>query len=60
MSSVKCILMNKNIPVVSLELDEDTAVITKVIQSYELAYLPIGIDARIGIPNKRDLNEWWY
>ena len=57
---MKCILMNKNIPVVELELDDDTATILKVIKTYELDFLPIGIDAKTGIPNKKELNEWWF
>lgn len=57
---MKCILMNKNVPVVELELDDDTATILKVVKPYELDFLPIGIDIRNGIPNKKELNEWWY
>lgn len=56
---MKCILMNKNIPVVELELDDDTATILKVKQTYEMDFLPIGIDTKTGIPDKKDLNEWW-
>ncbi len=56
---MKCILMNKNIPVAAVELDDDTATIYKVLQAYELDYLPVGIDIRTGIPNKKELNEWW-
>lgn len=57
---MKCILMNKNMPVVELELDDDTATILKVMKTYELDFLPIGIDAKSGIPNKKELNEWWF
>ena len=57
---MKCILMNKNTPVVELEIDEDTAAIVKVGEGYELDFLPVGIDKGAGIPNKRELNEWWY
>ena len=57
---MKCILMNKNMPVAELELDDDTATIIKVDKSYELDYLPVGIEVRNGIPNKKDLNEWWF
>ena len=57
---MKCILMNKNTPIVKLELDEDTAAIVKVIESYELGFLPVGIDSETGKPNKKELNEWWY
>ena len=57
---MKCILMNKNMPVVELELDDDTATILKVIKNYELDFLPVGIDVKTGIPNKKELNEWWF
>lgn len=57
---MECTLMNKNAPVADLELDDDTAAIVKVTASLNLAYLPVGIDIRTGIPNKKDLNEWWY
>lgn len=56
---MRCILMNKNMPIVELELDDDTATILKVIKNYELDFLPIGIDVKTGIPNKKELNEWW-
>ena len=57
---MKCVLMNKNMPIAELELDDDTATILKVTKTYELDFLPIGIDARTGIPNKKELNEWWF
>lgn len=37
---MRCILMNKNMPVVELELDNDTATILKVMKSFELDFLP--------------------
>ena len=46
-------------PVVELELDDDTATILKVMKSFELDFLPVGIDVKNGIPNKKELNEWW-
>lgn len=56
---MRCILMNKNIPVVELELDEDTSTILKVIKTIELDFLPIGIGTKNKIPDKKDLNAWW-
>lgn len=56
---MRCILMNKNMPVVELELDDDTATILQVMKSFELDFLPVGIDVKTGIPNKKELNEWW-
>ncbi len=55
-----CTLMNKNNPVVELNIDDDTAAIIKVIKAHNLNFLPIGIDKKTGIPNKKELNEWWY
>lgn len=57
---MKCILMNKNMLVVELELDDDTATILKVVKNYEVDFLPVGIDVKTGIPNKKELNEWWF
>ena len=57
---MKCTLMNKNVPVADLELDDDTAAIIKVIDALNLKYLPVGIDTRTGVPNKKELNDWWY
>ena len=56
---MRCILMNKNMPVVELELDDDTATILKTRKNYELDFLPVGIDVRTGAPNRKELNEWW-
>ena len=57
---MKCILMNKNTPVAGLELDEDTAAVSKITKAYHLDFLPVGIDKRAGLPNRKELNEWWY
>jgi len=57
---MQCTLMNKNTPVAQLHIDDDTAAIVKVTKALELAYLPIGIDFKTGIPNKKELNEWWF
>jgi hypothetical protein len=52
--------MNKNTPVAQIQIDDDTAAIAKVTKALDLAYLPIGIDFKTGVPNKKELNEWWY
>lgn len=57
---MRCILMNKNTLVVGLELDEDTVAVSKITEAYDLDFLPIGIDKRTGLPNRKALNEWWY
>lgn len=51
---MKCTLMNKNMPVVELELDDDTATILKVMKTYGVDFLPVGIDVKTGIPNKKN------
>ena len=56
---MRCILMNKNVSVVELELDDDTATILKVTKNDEWDFLPVGIEVRSGVPNKKELNEWW-
>jgi len=56
---MKCILMNKNTPVIEIEVDEDTATILNVTQTYELDFLPIGIGVSNKIPDKKELNLWW-
>ena len=38
---MRCILMNKNMPVAELELDDDTAAILKVVKNYELDFRPV-------------------
>lgn len=50
---MKCTLMNKNVPVADLELDADTAAIIKVMTPFNLAYLPVGVGIRKGIPDKK-------
>ncbi len=51
-----CTLMNKNNPVVDLNIDDDTAAIIKVTKPHNLDFLPIGIDKKTGIPNKKELS----
>lgn len=50
---MRCILMNKNVSVVELELDDDTATILKVTKNDEWDFLPVGIEIRSGVPNKK-------
>ncbi|MDD3415932.1 MAG: HipA domain-containing protein [Lachnospiraceae bacterium] len=57
---MKCILMNKNTPIVAMELDEDTVAVSKITEAYHLDFLPVGIDKKTGLPNRKELNEWWY
>ena len=56
---MQCTLMNKNTPIIDLQIDHDSSAITKVLKVYDLNYLPVGIEKRAGLPNRRDLNEWW-
>ena len=56
---MQCTLMNKNTPIIDLQIDHDSSAITKVLKVYDLNYLPVGIEKRAGLPNRRDLNEWF-
>jgi len=52
-------LMHRNIPVVPVEIDRETGVISKVGTAYEIERIPVGISAKDGTPNRGDLNDWW-
>lgn len=53
-------LMNKHTPVVELNIDEDTASILKVTEVINPEYLPVGITIINGLPDKKNLNDWWH
>lgn len=56
---MKYTLMNKHMPVVELNIDEETAAIIKVRQELHPDYLPVGIQFARGIPDRKSLNDWW-
>ncbi len=51
---MRCILMNKDMPVVELELDDDTATILKVMKFFGLDFLPVGIDVKTVFRTKKN------
>ena len=53
------ILMHKNIPVASLNLDEDTGFIQKINELYAEKHLPYGVKVKNGIADRASLNDWW-
>jgi hypothetical protein len=46
--------MNKNTPVVELQMDVDTSAIVKVTKALELEYLPIGIDLKLEFQKRKN------
>ncbi len=56
---MKCNLMHKNIPVMSLEFDEVTGSITQINDIYEPSHLPVGLSLTNGSVERRELNRWW-
>jgi len=51
--------MHRNVPVVQLEIDSETEFISKIGKVYNNERLPIGISIKDGVPNRKDLHEWW-
>lgn len=54
---MKYVLMHKNIPIVTLELDDLTCVISKIDEVFNESYLPIGVYVRSGVINRGELNQ---
>ncbi len=53
------ILMHGNHPVVQIEIDNETGIISKVRDIYTKERIPVGVHTRKGIPDRAELNEWW-
>jgi hypothetical protein len=52
--------MHKNIPVVGIEVDEDTGIILKMGEIKNLAHLPVGVRVdKSGLVDKGQLNDWF-
>lgn len=56
---MKYVLMHKEIPVVTIDLDEVLCGIRKIEEVYNEAHLPVGIHIRHGVVDRTELNEWW-
>jgi len=50
--------MNKSAPILSCEIDDITAIITKIDAYHNLEYLPVGVSTATG-DLRRALNYWW-
>ena len=54
------ILMNKQIPLCKLQIDTmDNYIIEDVLEVYNTAAFPIGVDIVAGKPQKKSLAKWW-
>ena len=54
------ILMHKTYKVVELHIDETTVSIIGIGAVFCMERLPIGVSILHGIPNREDLNDWWF
>lgn len=55
----KYILMHKDIPVVALEIDEASGVISAIGEVYAEKHIPLGITVKRGRIERSELNDWW-
>ena len=54
------ILMNKQIPLCKLQIDTlENFIIEDILEVYETAAFPIGVDIVAGKPQKKSLAKWW-
>ena len=56
---MKYVLMHKEIPVATIDLDEVLCGIRKIEEVYNEAHLPVGIHIRHGVVDRTELNERW-
>ncbi|MCL2320846.1 MAG: excisionase, partial [Oscillospiraceae bacterium] len=55
---MRYILMNKNTPILTCEIDAASGAISKILENHNLEYLPVGIGTN-KIFLRHNLNEWW-
>lgn len=55
----KYTLMNKDVPLLDLEIDIKTSYIHEIKQVHNPEYMPIGIPFENGMPSKAKLHQWW-
>lgn len=53
------ILMHKEIPVVDIEVDEESGVILGIGTVHNREHLPIGIPEQNGVIDRAEFNSWW-
>ena len=53
------ILMHRKIAVAEIEIDEETAALSKIGTLYAPEHIPVGITMKNGQPDRGDMNDWW-
>lgn len=56
---MNAVLMHKEIPVVDIEVDEESGVILGINTVHNSEHLPIGIPEQNGVIDRAELNHWW-
>ncbi len=56
---MKYTLMHKDVPVLDIELDEDTNSVQKIYTVHHSEHLPLGTGLRHGAVDRAALNTWW-
>jgi len=54
-----CTLMHKNIPVLDMQIDEETGYVAKLNDVYNINHLPLGIIVFKTRVDRKALNDWW-
>lgn len=57
---MRYILMNKNTPILECDIDTEQNIITKIVQPFNLDYLPVSVSIKGGVVNRSKLNAWWH
>lgn len=55
---MQCTLMNKNVPLIDLDIDVKTSYIQDINKVHNPEYMPVGITSESG-PSKAKLHQWW-
>ena len=53
-------LMHKNVPVIHIELDKITGIITGIGDVLNRQHIPVGIQISKGAVDRASLNTWWF
>lgn len=56
---MKTTLMNKNVPLLEMDVDHKTGYIKEIIKLHNLEYMPLGIYDEEGKPSVAKLHKWW-
>lgn len=57
---MKYTLMHKNIPVMKIEIDDDTYNLTKIEEIYDQKHAPLGTMNAKGEVERKELHQWWF